>query len=115
VAFVTHETLPLIECAFPGPLRDALVSAVIGGQKVALASLQREYDLDGSPLPVPGQQSVVVDSNNRPVAVIEFTSVAVVPLSDVDVLHATDEGEGFIAPAGISTPPSAVSFGTWRM
>jgi uncharacterized protein YhfF len=37
----------------------------------------------------------VVDSNNRPVAVVEFTSVAVVPLGDVDVLHAADEGEGF--------------------
>ena len=95
MASVTPESLPLIEFAFPGPLRDALVSAVIGGQKVATASLQREYDLDGTPLPVPGQQSVVVDSNNRPVAVIEFTSVAVVPLSDVDVLHAADEGEGF--------------------
>ena len=95
MAYVTHESLPLAEFAFPGPLRDALVSAVLSGQKVATASLQREYDLDGTPLPVPGQHSVVVDSNNRAVAVIEITSVTVVPLGDVGVAHAEDEGEGF--------------------
>jgi uncharacterized protein YhfF len=95
VVSVTYESLPLTEFAFPGPLRDALVSAVLGGQKVATASLQRQYDPDGTPLPVPGQQSVVVDSNNRPVAVIEITSVAIVRLSDVGALHAVDEGEGF--------------------
>jgi uncharacterized protein YhfF len=38
---------------------------------------------------------VVVDSSNRPVAVIETTCVRVVRLGDVDISHATDEGEGF--------------------
>lgn len=95
MASVAYEGLPLTEFAFPGPLRDALVSAVLGGQKVATTSLQHEYDLDATPLPVPGQQSVVVDSNNQPVAVIEITSVAVVLLSGVGNSHAADEGEGF--------------------
>lgn len=95
MASVTHESLPLAEFAFPGPLRDALVTAVLGGEKIATTSLQQEYDLDESPLPVAGQKSVVVDSNNRPVAVIEITSVAVVPLGHVDAVHAADEGEGF--------------------
>jgi uncharacterized protein YhfF len=72
---------------------------VLGGQKVATTSLLREYDLDGTPLPVPGRRSVVVDSDNRPVAVIEITSVAVVPLSDVGVGHAVDEAEGFTSVA----------------
>jgi uncharacterized protein YhfF len=85
----------MAEFAFPGPLRDALVSAVISGQKVSTTSLRREYELDESPLPVPGERSVVVDSSNRPVAVIETTCVKVVRLGDVDVSHATDEGEGF--------------------
>ena len=92
---MTHEGLSLAEFALPGPLRDALVQAVVGGQKVSTTSLRREYELDGSPLPVPGQRSVVVDSSNRPVAVIETTCVTVVRLGDVDVSHATDEGEGF--------------------
>ena len=37
---------------------------------------------------------MVVDSADRPVAVIEITSVRVVPLGEVDVSHAMDEGEG---------------------
>jgi uncharacterized protein YhfF len=95
VAPVAHERLPLAEFAFPGPQRDALVAAVLSGHKVATTSLLLEYELDGEPLPVPGQHSVVIDSSNRPVAVIETTSVSVVRLGDVGARHAADEGEGF--------------------
>jgi uncharacterized protein YhfF len=84
-----------MEFAFPGPLRDALVSAVLNGLKVSTTSLQLEYELEGSPLPVPGKRSVVVDSMNRPVALIETTSVEIARLGDVDLAHAVDEGEGF--------------------
>jgi uncharacterized protein YhfF len=92
---VTHPDLPRMEFAFPGPLRDELVSAVLVGLKASTSSLLREYELEGSPLPVTGRRSVVVDSMNRPVAVIETTSVKVVRLGDVDLSHAIDEGEGF--------------------
>jgi uncharacterized protein YhfF len=54
-----------MEFAFPGPLRDDLVSAVLAGQKVSTTSLRREYELERNPLPEPGQRSVVVDSENR--------------------------------------------------
>ena len=101
MAPVTHERLPLAEFAFPGPQRDALVSAVLSGQKVATTSLLLEYKLSGEPLPVPGQLSIVVDSTNRPVAVIETTSVSVVRLGDVGARHAADEGEGYtLSPNG---------------
>jgi uncharacterized protein YhfF len=96
---MTHEDLPRTEFAFPGSLRDDLVSAVLAGHKVSTTSLRREYELDGSPLPEPGQRSVVVDSENRPVAVIEATSVKVVRLGDVDVSHVIDEGEGYTSVA----------------
>lgn len=36
----------------------------------------------------------MIDSADRPVAVIEITGVAVVPLGEVDVAHVRDEGEG---------------------
>jgi uncharacterized protein YhfF len=96
---MTHEDLPRTEFAFPGPLRDDLVSAVLAGHKVSTTSLRREYELEGSPLPEPGRRSVVVDSENRPVGVIETTSVKVVRLGDVDVSHAIDEGEGYTSVA----------------
>jgi uncharacterized protein YhfF len=92
---MAHEDLSRMELAFPGPLRDALVAAVLSGRKVSTSSLHLEYDLEGSPLPAPGRRSIVVDSSDRPVAIIEVTSVQVVRLGDVDVSHAIDEGEGF--------------------
>ena len=92
---MSYDGLPRMEFAFPGPLRDALVRAVLDGLKVSTTSLRLEYELGGTPLPVPGKRSVVVDSKNRPVALIETTSVEVVRLGDVDLAHAIDEGEGF--------------------
>ncbi|MEU7579387.1 ASCH domain-containing protein [Streptomyces sp. NPDC041068] len=87
-------SLPKAEFAFPGPLRDQLVAAVLDGSKTSTTGLVVDYEHDGDPLPVAGERSVVVDSDDRPVAVIEVTDVRVVPLADVDLAHAVDEGEG---------------------
>lgn len=80
---------------FPGPLRDRLVAAILSGAKTSTSSLLLEYEHDDEPLPRAGERSVVVDSDDRPVAVIETTEVTVVRLGDVDLQHAVDEGEGF--------------------
>jgi uncharacterized protein YhfF len=91
-----RDGLPVCEFAFPGPLRDALVAAVLRGEKTATSSLRREYQPDSAePLPEVGTRTVVVDSDERPVAVIEITEVAVVRAGDVDEQFAIDEGEGF--------------------
>ncbi|MFI1715112.1 ASCH domain-containing protein [Streptomyces litmocidini] len=86
--------LPTTRFAFPGPLRDRLVAAVLDGSKTATTALLAEYEQEGEPLPSIGRHSVVVDSEDRPVAIIEVTEVRVVPLSEVDVAHAVAEGEG---------------------
>ncbi|MGX1302071.1 uncharacterized protein YhfF [Streptomyces albogriseolus] len=93
VADVT--SLPRAEFAFPGPLRDRLVAAILDGSKTATAALVAEYEHEGEPLPEVGDRSVVVDSDDRPVAVVEVTGVRVVPLARVDLAHAVDEGEGY--------------------
>ncbi|QGN46552.1 ASCH domain-containing protein [Micromonospora sp. WMMD558] len=87
--------LPKAEFAFPGPLRDRLVAAILSGAKTTTTGLLIGYEHDGEPLPVAGGRSVVVDSADRPVAVIELTDVRVLRLGDVDLAHARDEGEGF--------------------
>ncbi|MEU7643490.1 ASCH domain-containing protein [Streptomyces huasconensis] len=94
-----HASLPKAEFAFPGPLRDQLVAAILDGSKTSTTGLLAEYEQDGDPLPAPGERSVVVDSDDRPVAVIETTEVRVVPLADVDLAHAVDEGEGYTSVA----------------
>jgi uncharacterized protein YhfF len=88
--------LPLFEAAFPGPLRDRLVAAILSGEKTAGASLRVEYEPEGpDALPQVGARSVLIDSNHRPVAIVEVIEVRVVPAGEVDEQFARDEGEGF--------------------
>jgi len=86
--------LPVVEFAFPGPLRDQLVAAILAGEKTTTTGLVAEYEREDESLPVPGLRQVVVDSAGRPVAVIEATAVRVMRLADVDLDHALSEGEG---------------------
>jgi uncharacterized protein YhfF len=81
--------------AFPGPLRDKLVSAILTGAKTSTSGLVADLEHHKEPLPEVGERSVVMDSQDRPVAVIETTEVRVIRLGDVDLQHAIDEGEGF--------------------
>ncbi|MFF2950678.1 ASCH domain-containing protein [Kitasatospora sp. NPDC057965] len=87
------------EFAFPGPLRDRLVGAVLSGAKTSTTGLLTEYERENAPLPQAGTRGAVVDSTGRIVAVIENTEVRVVPLGEVDLRHALDEGEGYASVA----------------
>lgn len=87
--------LPPFEFAFPGPLRDQLVAAVLAGTKTTTTGLRQDYEIEGEALPVAGTRAAVIDSAGRRVAVIELTEVRVSRLGDVDLNHARDEGEGF--------------------
>ena len=88
------EDLPVAEFAFPGPLRDQLVAAILDGTKTTTTGLLVDFEQDGSPLPEPGLRQAVIDSAGNRVAVIELTAVRVVRLADVDLAHALGEGEG---------------------
>jgi uncharacterized protein YhfF len=88
--------LPVFEVAFPGELRQRLVAAILSGEKTAGATLREEYEpLGPDPLPEVGARSLLVDSDRRPVAVVEITEVRVVRAGRVDERFARDEGEGF--------------------
>jgi uncharacterized protein YhfF len=94
------EALPPAEFAYPGPLRDTLVAAILAGEKTATASLRAEYaPHTDDALPEVGQRFAVVDSDGRPVAVIETTEIRIVPADHVDEQFARDEGEGFASVA----------------
>ncbi|MFF9007934.1 ASCH domain-containing protein [Streptomyces goshikiensis] len=95
----TYEDLPPYLLGFPGPLRDQLVAAVLSGAKTATTGLLPEYEAEGEPLPVPGERSLLLDSAERAVAVVEVTDVRVVRLAEVDLRHALDEGEGYASVA----------------
>ncbi|QGZ48150.1 MULTISPECIES: ASCH domain-containing protein [Streptomyces] len=88
-----HALKPFL-LAFPGPLRDQLVAAVLRGEKVSTTGLLAEYEVENEELPEVGERSALIDSDGREVAVVEVTEVRVLPLGDVDLRHALDEGEG---------------------
>jgi uncharacterized protein YhfF len=90
-----HEGLEPAEFAFPGPLRDELVTAILAGRKTSTSSLLAEYERGLERLPHAGERSVVVDSESEPVAVIETIEVRIVRMADVDDAFAHEEGEGF--------------------
>lgn len=93
------EDLPVAEFAFPGPLRDQLVAAILDGTKTTTTGLVADYEHEGAPLPEPGTRQAVVDSAGDRVAVIEITAVRVIRLADVDLAHALGEGEGYTSVA----------------
>ena len=89
-----------MEFAFPGPLRDQLVAAVLDGSKTTTTSLLTEYERAGEPPPAPGRRHAVADSAGQLVAVIETTAVRVLRLAEVDLDHTLGEGEGYTSVAG---------------
>ena len=88
------ESLPPYLLAFPGPSRDRLVAAVLSGEKVSTTGLLAEFEAEREELPPVGERSALIDSAGQEIAVIELTEVRVLPLGDVDLRHALDEGEG---------------------
>jgi uncharacterized protein YhfF len=92
---MASDDLPVLELAFPGPLRDSGVAAILAGEKTALTGLLQIHEHEGEPLPQPGQRFSVVDSAGQPAAVIELTEVAVVPISTVGDEYARAEGRGY--------------------
>ncbi|MGW1225757.1 ASCH domain-containing protein [Streptomyces sp. NPDC001478] len=89
-----REPLKPFLLAFPGPLRDRLVAAVLDGRKVSTTGLLAEYEQEREDPPPVGERSALIDSGGREVAVVEVTEVRIVRLGDVDLQHAVDEGEG---------------------
>ncbi|MEU6296890.1 ASCH domain-containing protein [Streptomyces erythrochromogenes] len=94
-----YDDLPPYLLGFPGPLRDQLVAAVLSGAKTSTTGLLAEYETEREPLPEPGARSLLVDSDERGVAVVEVTAVEVLRLADVGLEHALDEGEGYTSVA----------------
>jgi uncharacterized protein YhfF len=87
--------LPVTAFAFPGPLRDRLTALVLAGTKTATAGLVVDHVIEDSPIPRAGDREVVIDSDLRPVAIIETTRCQLATIGTVSDEFARDEGEGF--------------------
>ncbi|WP_144462513.1 ASCH domain-containing protein [Siminovitchia fortis] len=73
---------------------DKLAGLVIAGKKRATCSCRLLYDLENEPLPKVDDHSVILDSEDQPVAIIRTAEVEVVPMNEVTEDFAVSEGEG---------------------
>ena len=95
-AFIRENNLPACEYeawAF-GVEPDLLAHLVATGEKTATASAYAMYELENEPLPAVGAYSVILDSKDNAVCVIQTKKVTVVPFDAVSAEHAYKEGEG---------------------
>ena len=80
----------------PGDIRDELTSLVLAGDKTATAGVWRiDYEPEQEEIDTVGEQQVLLDSAEEPVAVIEITRVESHSFAEVPWELARDEGEGF--------------------
>ncbi len=64
------------------------------GPKRATTSREDDYREGGDRMPAPGDHSVILDGEGRPICIIRTTSVEIRPFGEVDAAFAWDEGEG---------------------
>ena len=77
-----------------GGAPDKLARLTLDGIKTATASAYPLYELEGEALPKAGEYSVILDSKDEAVCIIQTTNVYVVPFAEVTEEHAYLEGEG---------------------
>lgn len=73
---------------------DTLAELVLRGTKTATCSALPFYEMEGEPLPRAGEYSVILDSREQAVCVIQTSRVYQTPFSKITEDHAWKEGEG---------------------
>lgn len=74
-------------------LANDLLALTLAGQKAATTSLHCLYEMEGDPLPKPGDLSIVTDWDGNPRCVIENQEVLVIPFQDMTFDICKREGE----------------------
>ncbi|MBJ8009866.1 ASCH domain-containing protein [Bacillus cereus] len=77
-----------------GDSPDYLAKLVIDGVKTATCSCHIFYELENEPLPTTNDYSIVLNSQDEPVAIIKTIEVTVTPMNEVTEAFAIAEGEG---------------------
>lgn len=73
---------------------DYLAQLVVDGVKTATCSGYVFYGLDQEALPATEDYSIVLNSHDKPVAIIKTVEVTVTPMNEVSEAFAVAEGEG---------------------
>jgi uncharacterized protein YhfF len=73
---------------------DYLAQLVIDGIKTATCSGYIFYELEKEPLPTTEDYSIILNSDDRPVAIVKTVEVTLTPMNEVTSEFAIAEGEG---------------------
>lgn len=73
---------------------DTLAELVVDGIKTATCSGHMFYEMENEPLPTTEDYSIILNSQDQPVAIIKTTSVEIMPMNEVPESFAIAEGEG---------------------
>jgi len=72
---------------------DGLAQMVIDGEKTTTTSSYARYMAKSWPLPVIGSYSVILNSQDEPVAIIKVVNIQIMPMNEVPLEHMRDEGD----------------------
>ncbi len=73
---------------------DLLAGLVVSGTKTATSSAYPLYERENEPLPEEGEYSVILDSENNAVCIIQTKKTYILPFDKVTKEYAYKEGEG---------------------
>lgn len=88
------EANPHVDAWQFGAAPDELAQLVVDGIKTATCSAYILYEKENEPLPKVGAYSIILDSQDSPVAIIQLRDVSVMPMNEVPESFAYAEGEG---------------------
>lgn len=77
-----------------GCAQDKLAQLTLQGTKTATASSYPVYKAENEPVPAVRDYSIILDSQNQAVCIIQTTQIDIVPFYQVDEEQAYLEGEG---------------------
>ena len=77
-----------------GCAQDKLAQLTLQGTKTATASSYPVYMAENEPVPAVGDYSIILDSQDQAVCIIQTTQIDIVPFHQVDEEQAYLEGEG---------------------
>jgi len=72
---------------------DGLAQMVIDGRKTTTSSSHARYIAKGWPIPVVGAHSIILNSQDEPVAIIKVIDVQIVPMDEVSIRYMRNEGD----------------------
>ena len=90
--YTTDKSLAYEAWAF-GDDPDGLAQLVVDGIKTATSSAYIFYELENEEIPKVGEYSIILNSKDEAVCIIQTTKVYIVPFHEVSEKHAYKEGE----------------------